>query len=384
MSLVFLAPLGLATSGHAAAVYVLEEVSPQSTHDETQIILTVSGPVQPQVGRLSEPDRLYVDLPETRLTPGWGSRSVQVEDGRLRTVRIAQNQPDQVRVVLDLQTIRDYQVLTQATLHRIVIALQGSAAPAPARPEIVPVKASPAPPTSARLSKAKARPLVIVIDPGHGGKDPGAIGAAGLEEKTAVLQVAKALRHILRQELPHALVRLTREDDVFIPLAERARMANQLRAQLFISLHANSSPNPEASGLETWYLSFAANERAKKTAARENMMSVSQLSDLEIILRDLHETDRINQSAVLAGMVQAALAKHLEARYPGIPDRGVEGAPFVVLLHTTMPSVLVELSFIINPREEKRLDNPAYQRALAQGVFHGVRRFLQTSVVAAD
>src|SRR6267143_1332343 len=132
-----------------------------------------------------------------------------------------------------------------------------------------------------------------------------------------VLQVAKELRQLIQQEMPQYRVVLTRHQDVFVPLAERARMANEQQAQVFISIHANSSPHREASGIETWYLSFAASARAKKIAARENMMSEQQLSTLELILRDLHETDRINQSTVLAQSTQNALAEHMAGQYPG-------------------------------------------------------------------
>ena len=182
--------------------------------------------------------------------------------------------------------------------------------------------------------------------------------------------------------MPQYRVVLTREQDVFVPLAERARMANEQQAQVFISIHTNSSPSREASGIETWYLSFAASARAKKIAARENMMSEKQLSTLELILRDMSETDRINQSAVLALSTQQALAEHLAAQYPGVIRRGVEGAPFAVLHRTAMPSVLVETAFISNPHEEARLRTPQYQRALAQGILRGLRQFLQTTIVA--
>jgi N-acetylmuramoyl-L-alanine amidase len=177
---------------------------------------------------------------------------------------------------------------------------------------------------------------------------------------------------------------LTRESDVFIPLSERAKIANQQQARLFISLHVNASPRRHVHGIETWYLSFAANERAKQMAARENQMSEAQLSDLEIILRDLHETDRINQSASLASTMQGALTKHLAARYRSINDRGIDGAPFVVLMHTAMPSVLVEVAFISNDQDERRLRSQSYRRELAQGVLRGIQHFLQTPVARSN
>jgi N-acetylmuramoyl-L-alanine amidase len=223
---------------------------------------------------------------------------------------------------------------------------------------------------------------IICIDPGHGGHDPGALGPTGLAEKTVVLQVAQELQQLIQQEMPQYRVVLTRDRDVFVPLAERARMANEQQAHVFISIHANSSPHREASGIETWYLSFAASARAKKIAARENMMSEPQLSTLERILRALHETDRINQSAVLAQSTQNALAEHMAAHYPGVIRRGVEGAPFAVLYRTMMPSILVETAFISNPQEEARLRTAQYQRALARGILRGLRQFLQAPVMA--
>ena len=372
----------------ASATYVLEDVQPSSTPVSTHVVITVSGPVQPLVQRFSQPDRLEIDLPETQLAPQWSQREVPVADGRLQTIQVAQSQPDRVRITLALHGAQDYHVTVQATPHRVTVELLGPVTTAPPAARAVQKGTSRVTPTRPlakveRPSRARL-PTLICIDPGHGGHDPGAIGPTGLEEKTVVLQVAKELRQLIQREMPQYRVMLTREDDVFVPLSERARMANAQQAQVFISIHANSSPNREASGIETWYLSFAASERAKKIAARENMMSEKQLSMLEFILRDMHETDRINQSAVLAQSTQRALVEYLTVQYPGVIPRGVEGAPFAVLHRTTMPSVLVETSFISNPQEEARLRTQQYQRALAQGILQGLRRFLHTAVVAMD
>jgi N-acetylmuramoyl-L-alanine amidase len=314
------------------------------------------------------------------LAPDWERQRVQVGDGRLGAIRIVQNQSDQVRIVLELQAFGDYRVYTLLRPYRIIIDLQGDET-APSNRG----KTSATPPARPQAElPTTSTPPTIVIDPGHGGKDPGAIGPGGLAEKTVALQIAKELQRVIRQALPHYRVVLTRHDDVFVPLAQRAKMANTHQAQLFISIHANSSTQRQTSGIETWYLSFAANERAKKAAARENAMSERQLSDLALILRDLHNTDRINQSAVLAEMTQTALVGHMAAHYDGIINRGMDGAPFLVLLHTSMPSILVEVSFISNPQDEARLSSSSYHRALAQGIFQGVRRFLQDAVVASQ
>jgi N-acetylmuramoyl-L-alanine amidase len=307
---------------------------------------------------------------------------MQVHDGRLHAIRITQYQTEQVRIILDLQSDGDYFIYTLLNPYRIVVDLRegkkvvSEARRSPSRTQSSPRAAAP--------SALTAQPLTIVVDPGHGGKDSGAVGPRGLMEKTVVLQIAKALRQLIRATLPHARVILTRETDRFIPLKRRAEIANQHKAQLFISIHANSSANQKASGIETWYLSFAANEQAQQIAARENQMQETQLSALEIILQDMQQTDRINQSAMLADMAQMSLVRHLAEQYDGIIDRGVDGAPFVVLLHTAMPSILVEVSFMSNLRDEKRLGNRTYQRTLAQGIFRGIHKYLQATVVAVQ
>ena len=367
------APVALA----APATYALEDIRPTSTPDATRVIITVSGPVQPLVQRLSPPDRLEIALPQTQLAQPWRQWNVSVADGRLQTMQVTQSQLNRVQITLVLQNIRDYRVVVQSAPYRVMVELLGATPTAHTSARAVQK-------STARTTTAQSSPVapVIFIDPGHGGHDPGAIGPTGLEEKTVVLQVAQELRQLMRHEMPQYRVLLTREQDVFVPLAERARMANEQQAVVFISIHTNSSPNREANGIETWYLSFAASARAKKIAARENMMSEQQLSTLELILRDIYETDRINQSAVLALSTQKALAEHLAAQYPGVIPRGVEGAPFAVLHRTRMPSVLVETAFISNPQEEARLRTPRYQRLLAQGILQGLRHFLQSAIVA--
>ena len=368
------------------AIYRLEDIRSASRPDTTQVIIAVSGPVQPLVQRLSQPDRLTIDLPETRLSPQWHRHRAPVSDARLKTIQVTQSHPQRVQVTLTLQAIQDYRIAVQSAPHRVTVELLGVATTVPSSartakkstPQTSPVEPSP---QAAFSSRAHRRP-VICIDPGHGGHDPGALGPTGLAEKTVVLQVAKELRQLIRQEMPQYRVVLTRDQDIFVSLAERARMANEQQAQVFISIHANSSPHSEASGIETWYLSFAASARAKQIAARENRMSEQQLSTLELIRRDLHETDRINQSAALAQSTQQSLVEHMAAHYPGVIPRGVEGAPFTVLHRTTMPSILVETAFISNPQEEARLRTTQYQRALAQGMLRGLRQFLQAAVVA--
>lgn len=384
-------------SGHGATQKTVEAVRFRSEATTTRVVIETSGVVRYAKGRLSQPERLYIDLRQARLATGFSERELQVGDERLRTIRIAQHQKEVVRVVLDLQTALRYSVFTLHTPDRIVIDLEGHTAAPTAQPTANPTSKptaqpvakstkKPAPkPQAKAAAKPPRQPLVLVIDPGHGGKDPGAVGPGGLQEKHVVLQVAKELRQIIQQKLPQYQVVMTREDDVYVSLTDRTKTANTHRADVFISIHANASDRRKVRGIETWYLSFAANsERAQRIAARENNMSTHQLSALERILHDLQETDRINQSALLAGMTQTSLVRHMGQHNSGVPNRGVDGAPFMVLLHTTMPSVLVEIGFVSNPKEAKQLRNRAYQKALAQGIFTGIHEFLGKSVTQAE
>lgn len=377
---------GIRPGTGAAPAHTLQGVQPSVQGLTTQVVITTSGAVQPLVQRLAKPDRLIIDLPYTHLPASWPQREMAVADGQLRAIQTAASPTTGVRLTLLLQTVRDYRVGVQSAPHRVIVELFG--AEASARVAVrKPQKSSPvrSKPTTlaARLGPPPAgqRP-VIVIDPGHGGHDTGAIGPTGLTEKAVVLQIARELRQLLQQTMPQYRVVLTRDKDVFIPLGERANLANAQQAQVFISIHANSSTNHEARGIETWYLSFAASARAKKIAARENRLSETQQSTLEVILRDMHETDRINQSAILARTTQQAVVAHVAAHYPGVVPRGVEGAPFAVLHRTQMPSILVETAFVSNPEEEARLRSPQYHRVLAQGIVQGLRQFLHTAVVA--
>lgn len=367
----------------ATAPSTLQSVRPTTAGPNTQVIITTSGAVQPLVQRAAQPDRLVIDLPYTHLPTAWHQREMAVADGRLRAIQTTPQPTGGMRVTLLLQAIRDYRVGVQSAPHRVVVELFGAETSARLTPARPPASASP------RKRAPRLGPLrhgqapVIVIDPGHGGHDPGAIGPTGLLEKTVVLQIARALRQRLQQEFPKYRVVLTRDKDVFIPLGQRVQIANEHQALVFISIHANSSTNRDARGIETWYLSFGASARAKQIAARENRLAESaSTTALERILHDMHETDRINQSAALARTIQHAVVVQAAAHYPDVVPRGVEGAPFVVLHRTEMPSILVETAFISHPEEEARLRSPHYHRVLAQGIVQGLRQFLQTAVVA--
>ncbi|MEE8483370.1 MAG: N-acetylmuramoyl-L-alanine amidase, partial [Nitrospinota bacterium] len=226
---------------------------------------------------------------------------------------------------------------------------------------------------------------VIVIDPGHGGKDPGAVGLKGLKEKDVVLDIAKRLRKELLRKCRCKVV-LTRNRDVFIPLEERTAFANTQGADLFISVHVNANNSRRVRGVETYFLSPARSKAERYTAARENMVSngteSKNINDLAFILSDMKNTSKINESSFMAASVQNSLVSTVGRKYR-VKDNGVKQAMFYVLHGARMPAVLVETSFISNPREEKRLKSASYRHQIAKGIALGVRNYANESRVAS-
>ena len=218
----------------------------------------------------------------------------------------------------------------------------------------------------------------IVIDAGHGGHDTGTIGPTGLMEKDLCLDVALRLGKIIGQRLPSAEVVYTRADDTFIPLEERTRIANESRADLFISIHANSSANHGARGVETYYLNLKGSPDAMEVAARENATAQESIHDLEDIVKKIARSEKIDESREFAADIQESLAKRIQKLNKTVKDRGVRKAPFVVLIGADMPSVLTEISFLSNPTDEQLLKKPEQRQRVAEGLYQGVASYLQS------
>jgi N-acetylmuramoyl-L-alanine amidase len=328
------------------------------------------------------PDRIYIDIAGAKMGPG--TKDIPIGDGLLKMARIGQFQPDVVRLVLDVENIRDFKIFPLSNPFRIVIDVKGerrtelSALPAATIQKI---------PTAEELYKTsdtrqpEARPLRpspirrIVVDPGHGGRDPGAVGANGTQEKDVVLSIGLRLAELLRHQLGVEVL-MTRSSDVFIPLEERTAIANKLNADLFISIHANAAVNREASGLETYYLNLAKTEKAAQLAARENGTSLDKVSVLQAILFDLMANYKLNDSAHLAEEVQKSVFRRLSSSYAGIKNLGVKQGPFYVLVGATMPSILVETAFLSNAVEEEHLNDPEFLNTAAAGILDGVRAYV--------
>ncbi len=409
--------------------------------EATRVTIDLEDSVQYTSGRIAHPDRIFFDLHAARLTPEVARGNIHVEGELLTAVRVAQNHSGVVRVVLDVNGVKDYtasllnkpsQLLIELYGNSATREVQNAASNSPAMdPSAVPPaaisrsaisgsvmeKSSPAsvrnslPATKYSKSKpvkataANTRPDLIqpatapqptrdgqstltralglkigriVIDPGHGGHDTGTIGPTGLMEKDLCLDVALRLGKIIEQRLPGADVIYTRSDDTFIPLEERTSVANQAKADLFISIHANSSRDHAARGIETYYLNLKGSAEAMEVAARENATAQEGVHDLQDLVKKIARTEKIDESKEFAEDIQDSLAKRVQKSSKSVRNRGVRKAPFVVLIGADMPSILTEISFLSNPADEQLLKKPEQRQKVAEGLYQGVSSYLQS------
>jgi N-acetylmuramoyl-L-alanine amidase len=457
----------------------LGKVRVTNAEGSTRIIVELSGQAKYQAARITRPERIYFDIENARLRGRAAAQSIEVPaEGYLKSLRVAQNRPDVVRVVLEPNNVKDYSVFELSDPDRLVIDVFGVDAPATtagspaqtstpstkgvaiteAAPKIaatsanvstgnaqnsntttetsVPapaareVKAGPvvtnskaasgalarepaakAPPGSAPTNTTGQPPLLsakktaeimgpaslpepiraggrsltrvlglkvsrIVIDPGHGGHDTGTIGPTGLMEKDLCLDVALRLGKIIQQRLPAAEIVYTREDDTFVALEQRTAMANDARADLLISIHANSSDDHKVRGIETYYLNFNAAPGAMEVAARENALAEGGVHQLEELVEKIARNEKIEESRDLAASIQDSLTKQANAT---ARNRGVRKAPFFVLIGANMPSVLTEISFLSNPVDEQWLKKPDSRQKIAEGIYRGIERYLKST-----
>ncbi len=214
-----------------------------------------------------------------------------------------------------------------------------------------------------------------MVDAGHGGYDTGTIGPNGLQEKDLVLDVSLRLGRLLKSRLGADVV-YTRTDDSFVPLETRTAIANQQQADLFISVHANSSADRRARGVETYYLNFTSSPAALEVAARENAVSEKSIHELQDLVKKIALRDKIEESREFAANIQTSLHQTLGARDQGLRDRGVKKAPFIVLIGANMPSVLAEIAFVSNPADARKLQTPEYRQRIAEALYKGVTKYV--------
>lgn len=358
-------------AGRKTAVHGLRYSSNKS---HTRVVVDLKGPVEYTQNRLPNPDRIFFDLKNCSITPKTRS-SLNIRNEIIQTVRIAQFDAKNVRVVFDLKRFGNYYAFMLENPHRLVIDVYApkNHVRSQERNEIITLQ-----------EKTFNTIKTVVIDPGHGGKDPGAVGPRGLREKDIVLSVGKKLGNILKKR--HGLkVIYTRDRDVFVPLNDRTEIANSKKADLFISIHVNASERRQARGIETYFLNWTNNKEAMRVAARENKISIKKMQkmqdDLQMIFQDLARDNKREESVRLARSVQSSMVNTLKKRYSRIEDLGIKYAMFYVLVGAEMPSVLIEISFISNREEEKRLSGDSYRKMIAEAIAKGIDSYISKATL---
>lgn len=358
-----------------AAKFNVSDVKYWSNPNYTRVVVYGSGQLRFEKNSLKrdpvtgKPPRIYIDMKGAVLPKGIDN-SLAIRDGLLHQARIAQYNSDTVRLVLDMESLKDSTARALDNPSRLVVDIYGegkeavqeqtSAASASGDSNILPL--------SQQLGLKIRR---IVLDPGHGGKDPGAVGPKGLREKDVVLALARRIKPQLEARGYEVL--MTRDQDVFVELADRARFANENRADLFVSIHTNASKNRSVRGVETYFLGVAKDRQSSETAMLENAVSeVNALSDLEQILHSLMNQNNMWHSSILAETVQDSLHGELNGRYGTIKNLGVKQAPFFVLSKTSMPAVLIETAFISNSSAEKLLERSDFRDTLSDSITKGI------------
>ena len=364
----------------------------------TRIVIDQDKPLKFQAFELKNPARLVFDIQNARIDDSINKEPIPVHDGILRQVRTSQNDPTTVRVVLDLASLNSYVAFPLHEPERLVIDVTGTStdddteadgatgqvsanagttttAPAP--------KAGSADDRKLSLSRQLGLKIrTIAIDAGHGGHDPGAIGKNGLREKHITLDIAKRLAGLVKDRLDCKVV-LTRDNDEFIPLEERPFIAKKSGADLFVSIHVNANRKRRTRGIETYLFSLRASDRdAMATAALENATSTKTLSQLdteiEKILKGLTNQNKELESVELANYVQNSLVETMRPVKGQVVNLGGKRAFFYVLVNTEMRSILAEVGFISNPDEEKLLKTESYRQKIAEALFDGVQKFVES------
>jgi len=345
----------------------------------TRIVIDIGQLREYNSNQLTSPVRFYVDIYQTKLNPILQGKTIKVDNAYIQQIRIAQRTNSTVRVVvdLDINSVERYEVFPLPDPFRIVVDIYSKEASSTA---LAPKVGTPAKPTTSGYSMTRQLGLGIqriVIDPGHGGKDPGCIGKENTYEKDIVLDVCTRLKKLLLQNKGLEII-LTRETDIFIPLENRAVIANQKKADIFISVHANSYPNRKRAGVETFYLNFNQDPDVLKVAAQENATTTKNISQQRETLEKIIRTNKLMESRDLANRLQKSLVMQIASKYQDIKNLGVKGGPFWVLIGGEMPSVLVEISHLSNPLEEERLNTTQYRQTVAQGIYEGILQYIQS------
>src|ERR1700728_632108 len=365
-----------------------------SSADSSTLVLDLEDQVQYEAHRLAGPERIYFDLRDTQLAPDLIGKSIDVGDTFVSRVRMAQPVAGMTRIVLETKPNSTFSVSLGPSPYRLVVEVRKVGAIPKAAVNLSPnaVEAEKSklaivvpPPTKEDLQlRARVPKMRIVVDAGHGGWDLGTVGRRGLLEKDLVLEIAQRLGKLLESRLGMEVI-YTRQDDNYIPLDERASIANQSQADLFVSVHANYSDLPSARGVETYYTNFfsapGSKEAGSKDAGSKDLDTHAGGTNNAVAptlsSTDLHE--RVEQSRRLAASVQRSLYGTLSLQNPGLRDRGVKEAGFVVLTESAMPGILAEVSFVSSPTDEQKLRSDGYREQIAEALYKGIARYAASS-----
>lgn len=364
----------------AAGAVTVQGIRHWSHPHYTRVVIELSREVETRVhrhGRGGSVERLYLDLPGVRV-PKRYAEPIEVKDGLLKTLRLARNRPGLARFVIELQRYQRHRMIKLDVPHRIVVDVYDEAAAKPVR------AAAPGPPVQAAPAQRRAKPrgpgsMTVVIDPGHGGKDPGAV-AHGIKEKDLVLRVGRELRRRLRGR--GFRVVMTRERDKTLGLEERTALAEAARGEIFISLHANAARRRGAAGIETYYLDNSHEAHTLRVAARENGVSPRELSSLSRRLAQFRINELSHSSRLLASNIQRELVGEISHVYGSVNDLGVRKGPFQVLFLLSAPAALVEMGFLTNPGEARRMNTRLYRDIVAEQIARALSDYRRTQVLA--
>jgi len=385
----------------------------------TRVVINADNETEYVQGRLDDPARIFLDIHNATLSASLFGYPYSANGACLSRIRVGQAKADVARVVLELGEVRDFHVFRMHDPFRIVVDLQGVAnegresarlnvsgrdlrnrrgEPLPdelstpsvfrgrrglvaegsdKKADSVLASSVASPKNDGTRSLIRTLGLKIgriVIDPGHGGFDTGTVGPSGLKEKDLVLDVSLRLKSLIEEKLGGEVI-LTRQDDTFIPLETRTEMANQSQADLFLSIHANSSRDSKVRGVETFFLDFATSADVEEIAARENASSQKTVFELQDLVKRITLREKVDESKEFAQTVQKSIAKALQKTYSYAKDRGIKQAPFIVLIGANMPSILTEVSFVSNPADEKLLKSSLYRQKVAEALCSGIRDY---------
>lgn len=407
----------------------------------TRVVIETTGAFEFRSDRASNPERLFFDILGARpWIDGKRFATKNIGDALVKRLRIAETAPGTTRIVFDLEGMAEFTATKLDTPDRLVVEIRPranvppvlpvsppktmsqiklfpppellssnfhlpmfflfdplprtiarpvTAAPVMLRTEttrVLPSTRTPSSDVGAKASANAAKSMTrtlglkvnrVVIDAGHGGHDQGTVGPNGVLEKDVVLDVALRVAKLVQEKLGAEVV-LTRSDDTFIPLQERTAIANNHHADLFLSIHANSSPASSVAGTETFFLNFTNSPGALDVAARENAGSDKSVGELKDLIRSITLNDKIEESRAFAQEVEKSISVNASKHNPAAKDRGIKRAPFVVLIGASMPSVLAEIGFLSNSRDEKNLGKADYRQKVAESLFKGIAQYSES------